>query len=188
MAGRSSKLTPELQKDLCDNLKAGVVVRDACAQVGIGESTYYAWLTKSGKLYVEFREAVRRAQSSARVSATLALRSGMLASQTVIEATEIFTETRLRKMTDGSEEPYTYEKKTTRKSTTKHPSDWRAALEYLKRRDPEHWSDRVRVEDWHDLAIGYIRAGEVSFDALKEEYGQDLATQLFTAAGVPATT
>lgn len=45
--------------------------------------------------------------------------------------------------------------------------------------------DRSRVEDWRSDAIEYIRRGEVSYKALADEFGTDLATELFTIAGVP---
>lgn len=45
---------------------------------------------------------------------------------------------------------------------------------------------RLRGDDWEQLAIQDIRAGMITYDALAETFGDaDLATRLFTAAGVP---
>lgn len=45
--------------------------------------------------------------------------------------------------------------------------------------------ERTRQEDWRTDAIEYIRRGEISFEALADEFDEDLATELFRAAGVP---
>ena len=45
--------------------------------------------------------------------------------------------------------------------------------------------DRIKQEDWRSEAIEAIRRGEISYEALKDEFDQDLATELFRAAGVP---
>lgn len=49
------------------------------------------------------------------------------------------------------------------------------------------FTDRVEVDDWQSKAIEYIRKGELSFEALADEFDPDLATELFRAAGVPVT-
>lgn len=69
MAGRPTKLTLEVQEKICDAIKGGNHQVVAAAYAGIGESTYYAWLergvkNKSGE-YVEFVEAVKKAQADA---------------------------------------------------------------------------------------------------------------------------
>ena len=68
MAGRKSKLTPEIQKTVCDNLRGGCYVLTACARAGISEATYYSWLQKGeeGKRpYLEFLESVKKAEADA---------------------------------------------------------------------------------------------------------------------------
>lgn len=44
---------------------------------------------------------------------------------------------------------------------------------------------RMQHEDWRSRAIEYIRAGEIDYNILVEEFDEDLATQLFKQAGVP---
>ena len=43
----------------------------------------------------------------------------------------------------------------------------------------------TRVEDWRSDAISDIREGKIDYAILMDEFGVDLATQLFAAAGVP---
>lgn len=47
------------------------------------------------------------------------------------------------------------------------------------------FTDRVEVTDWQTEAVMAIRSGEVDYVELVEEFGDDLATQLFQQAGVP---
>jgi len=69
MAGRRTKLTPELQKTLCMVLGAGNYIETACAHVGLGLSTFYRWMERGEKantgIYKEFWEAVQKARASA---------------------------------------------------------------------------------------------------------------------------
>lgn len=44
-------------------------------------------------------------------------------------------------------------------------------------------TNKVRVEDWRNQAIEDIKAGRILYDPLADEFGDDLATQLFAAAG-----
>lgn len=73
MAGRRSKLTPELQKTITDIMRAGNYARVAVEAAGINSDTYYEWL-KRGKadkergkktIYSEFSEEVERAAAIA---------------------------------------------------------------------------------------------------------------------------
>jgi phage terminase small subunit len=45
--------------------------------------------------------------------------------------------------------------------------------------------NRTRIDDWRSDAIRYIKNGELAFEPLVEQVGHDLATELFTLAGVP---
>ena len=65
---RRTKLTPDIQKTLCDCLRSGCYAVTACARAGITESTYYLWLQKGeeGKQpYSEFLESVKKADADA---------------------------------------------------------------------------------------------------------------------------
>ena len=65
----NSKLTPEVQDIICNELEAGHSVPAACAEAGITERTYYNWYNrgkeaKSGK-YPNFYLAVENAKNNA---------------------------------------------------------------------------------------------------------------------------
>ncbi|WP_414469279.1 hypothetical protein [Methanobacterium sp. ACI-7] len=66
--GRPSKLTPEIQKDIVNLIKAGNYVDITCVIVGINKSTYYDWM-KRGKesrrpnRYRTFYEEVTKAHA-----------------------------------------------------------------------------------------------------------------------------
>ncbi len=47
------------------------------------------------------------------------------------------------------------------------------------------FTDRVKHEDWRTEAIRFIRDGSLPYGVLANELGDDLATELFTRAGVP---
>lgn len=157
---------PGLQDKIAEMLAAGVTVRDVCASVNISERSYYGWRqrgemelerrssprVKKGTAtwnreqpFVQFFQATTRAEGQARIHATTGLEKGMLPSKEIHRTTETVTETRLKK--DGT--PYDYTKTIVRETVIERPGDWRAALEYLKRRDSLHWSEHtvLRGED-----------------------------------------
>ena len=78
VAGRKTKLSPDLQKRLLAAIAAGNYIHTACAAVGIGESTYFKWLERgrAGESpYREFIEALTRAEQQAIVSLVEIVRS-----------------------------------------------------------------------------------------------------------------
>lgn len=54
----------------------------------------------------------------------------------------------------------------------------------LKNLKPEIYGDKMKITQWQDQAIADIKAGRLTFEALAQTFDPDLATQLFTAAGV----
>jgi len=82
---RPADLTPELQQQIISALSSGVPIKDACAFVGIDDSTYYKWMDrgrkgrKGDKIYIEFFEAATRARVMARVGAVAVIRSSVKA-------------------------------------------------------------------------------------------------------------
>ena len=67
--GRPTKLLPKVQADIVTAIRAGNYVETAAAFAGIDKKCLYAWLKKGalrqGRKYVEFRNAVKRAQAEA---------------------------------------------------------------------------------------------------------------------------
>ena len=75
--GRRTKLTPEVQKRICDAVRGGNFFEVACEWAGVSASTGYDWiqrgegthpLRRKTKQYVEFVDAVRAAEREAEVS------------------------------------------------------------------------------------------------------------------------
>ncbi|PTM58370.1 hypothetical protein [Desmospora activa] len=72
-AGRKSKLTPELIDKATKLIAAGNYVGTVCNYLGIGETTWYRWMSEGEKAtrgrYREFRDAIKRAESAAEMRA-----------------------------------------------------------------------------------------------------------------------
>lgn len=203
--GRPTKFTSTLSEQLISLLAMGCTIEDSCAAVKITRTTFYNWIQQSETLkaidpaeriavatksdeeaFLYFSDAVARAQAQARVVAVGAIRSALTPQPQVTETVDVYTEIRLRKNEKGEEVPYLYEERRTRRTVTEVAPDWRAAVEYLKRRDPEHWAPPTRIEvNWQDQAINDIRAGLITFEAMLEEFRDEaLVAELFARAGV----
>lgn len=79
MAGRTSKLTPEVVDKICIAIRAGNYAKIAAAMAGVAETTYYRWLEmaeepNAKKEYREFRESINRAEAEAEVAAVARIR------------------------------------------------------------------------------------------------------------------
>ena len=71
MAGRPSKLTPEVQERICNAIRAGNYYEASCAYAGVDYTTFRLWMqkgekAKSGKFF-DFFDAVTKAQADAEV-------------------------------------------------------------------------------------------------------------------------
>ena len=70
MAGRQSKLTHELQEDICKAIRAGLTYEQAATLNGVGVSTFMAWRAKGEKaksgIYQELVDAIKKANIEAR--------------------------------------------------------------------------------------------------------------------------
>lgn len=71
-AGRPTKLTPELQAEICKVLAAGNYLETACAFVGVSKVTVRNWIKagarqKKGQ-YSEFLNAIKKAMAQAELS------------------------------------------------------------------------------------------------------------------------
>lgn len=49
------------------------------------------------------------------------------------------------------------------------------------------FTDKLQIEDWRSRAIDDIKAGRVQYQDLVDAFDTDLATELFTRAGVPVS-
>ena len=77
MAGRNSKLTPEVHEKIVTALRAGNYSKVAAEYAGISEVTFYRWLRRGRAakrgMYREFADAVQRAEREAEVRAVAIL-------------------------------------------------------------------------------------------------------------------
>lgn len=155
--GRKSKFTLETREKLISLLKIGITDKDACPQAGISVSTFYDWVDigdavredrlhdrmpkdeETRQLYLEFSDSVSRARSESNGVAVVAFRTGLRPSEILEETVDTFTETRL----DRNGVPYEYTRTTKKVTTRKLPADWRAGADWLRRRDPDNWSDKI---------------------------------------------
>jgi hypothetical protein len=65
---RPTKLTPEIQKAICDDLRTGCYIETACIRAGIAKSTFYDWLKRgetSPGPFSDFADAVKKAEADA---------------------------------------------------------------------------------------------------------------------------
>ncbi|MDZ4768372.1 MAG: hypothetical protein SGJ24_04525 [Chloroflexota bacterium] len=163
MSGRPSLLTAEMQAKTCEYLRIGVTIENICDAVNISTRSYQYWRAigeaiDAGERHplmpkdaaqrdacLQFFRATTRAHAEAHVAAVVALRTGMTAAETRKQTVKTFSETRLRAGTGGEQVPYTYTRTERVEETTNHPPDWRAGIEYLRRRDAANWSDTQRV-------------------------------------------
>lgn len=142
---RPTKLNQATQNKLVKLIKTGVSVEDACSFVGIGESTFYDWQQRGENGedgFAEFSEAVKRARSAAKVKAVNTLHAALSPTVGKSRTKDTFTETRLDSF--GHETQYQTVKE--HEVETVYPADWRAAVEYLKRRYPGEWSEKRILE------------------------------------------
>ncbi|MDL1924345.1 hypothetical protein FBQ95_17210 [Chloroflexi bacterium CFX3] len=118
MAGRKPKLTLQLIADLEVVLQTGTSVRDACAYVGISEQSFFYWL-KQGKRLLEngYKPKLNGASGRNAMFLTFAERVERARAVPRVEAIAL-----IRKA---------------------FQDDWRAALAFLERSDPENWGRRV---------------------------------------------
>jgi hypothetical protein len=141
-------LDPTLAPRIQAALERGLTVAMTCAECGIGQDTFYRYM-KSNQ---DFQEAVTRAQQTAHIKAVEVFRSGLESQkENHVEINE-FSETRLDRKTN---KPYTYVKKTTTKKVIEHPADPRIAVEWLKRRDSQNWSEKLYLEFELDISKIY---------------------------------
>jgi len=217
--GRELSLTSDLQTQIIYLLRIGTTISDMCEDVGIGTSTFYQWVDV-GTAYrngfdhpkmpyyiadrdrlADFADAVSRARVQARVKAVAVLRQSLETNRTTSQTTENIQETRLREIRrhDGTIEqiPYQYNRTVVKDTVTDNPIDWRLAIELLKRRDPENWSEHhnVNIRDWRTQLLEDVQFGKIAIEQVIRQFGglddfrmaigdHNIATRLLNAGNI----
>lgn len=184
----------------------GCTIDVTCDAIDITRRTFYNWKIESQRLndladasprilvtlddvpMLRFLPIITQANARAMALAVNAVHSAILGERRVYEEPYTYTETRLRKAKNGEEIPYLYQETRFRQVENVTPPDWRAGIEFLKRRDPATWNPPTKIEvSWEDKAIADIRAGAIEFDELADAFDDyDLAADLFARAGKAA--
>jgi hypothetical protein len=179
--GRSSKFTPELRQKIIDRLQAGATIKTTCESVGIGHATYHLWIDIGNSLirgevhprlprktdaqdFIDFVDNTTRAIADGLIHATVAFKRGMNPSESVSNTSETVEETKVNPKTG---ELYTYRKTINRRTVTSMPGDWRAAMEYLARRDPDEWARAVAQKIEHSGTIQHIDMTSVEAEIIR---------------------
>lgn len=210
--GRGGRSTLALDKKLiraiCGFLAEGGTDRDAAELAGISTAVFYKWIA-SGKFWkehdresavavpngllttepgislsIEFMEGVTRARAKARRRAIQALKFGAEGGTSKRVVTKVFTETRQTRDGKGTWE---YRREELINESTLHAPDWRAGVEYLKRRDRDNWTERIdsMAVDFETEIVKRIKIGAVDYAGLMDEFkDKALVMSWFERAGV----
>lgn len=151
---RKSSLTAEAWNIIKKGLEDGWTREMAAAKAGMSKETFFKYQRSN----TDFSDMVHSALQTAHLKAVEAFRSGLEDQKEykVIERT--FKETRL----NDKGKPYIFSEVVTTKETTTKAKDWRAGAEWLKRRDPKNWADRLIVDFNLDIELVYKYAQAIA--------------------------
>lgn len=144
MAGRPTKLTPELQKQIVTAMRGGNTLEASCQASAVSPVSARQWIRrgegrmpgrKPAKIYVSFAQDIKKARADAQIERVLRIRK---AAQGGAVASRTTTTTTRRK---GEEE--TTVTKTTETFTL---PQWQADAWHLERSDPDNWALKDRKE------------------------------------------
>jgi len=154
--GRPGKLTPELQKKICEYIAAGNYLVTACQAVGIDKATYLHWLERAeaesengGGHYRDFLIAVKEAE--AKQEAAIVDR--------LIDASGPGMRKRVTR-TDAEGNISVEEVET--------GGEWLAAATYLERRHPERYGRKDRSS----ITIDEHKRVTITYVEVVKDYGQ----------------
>jgi hypothetical protein len=132
MAGRTTKLTDEVEARILDAVRGGNFLGTSAAYAGIHEATLFRWLADERPRYRAFREAVDRARAEAEVRSTASMQKLILGGEVKKEITRTTTHP------DGS-----VTREVEREVTL---PDMKAIGFYLERSFPDRWGRRQALE------------------------------------------
>lgn len=201
--GRSALLTDELINLFVEGIEGGLTDKDVYELLGVSAGAFYMWLSVGkaeaglqeypanvGMYGAEYRnrckiffEKVTRARAVARSMAVKAIRKAIEGMEYKEITETVFTETRL----NAAGKPYEYRRVTKSETIRELAPDAKIALEYLARRDRQHWSNRTETVniDFEVQIKQAIKAGEADYESLVEEFKDEtLVRGWFIDAGV----
>lgn len=181
-------------KKIADNIVLGLSNKDACANAGIAERTFYQWLQRghaelervaeSGRRKIRKRERpfVQFAQS---IKKAVPKRKQILVGriQQAARGGDEYTET-FRKYKQGREgKPVLVEERFTTKIRA---PEWTAAAWLLERLHYDEFGRRQRVDvyDWRGEVKAMLDSGAVTLEDVREALGDSLAREFFESAGL----
>jgi hypothetical protein len=157
--GRPTKYSSERTRAICKALKEGCTRLAAAESVGVSYETLRAWMTN----FLDFSVAVTRAEAECEVQYAAIVKMAATGVDQVSTTTTTRTVFKTRTITnpDGTviEEPVALSEVTTARTETRE-FDWRAALEWLKRRRRAEWGDSLDLRKLDDATILQLLALE----------------------------
>lgn len=146
--GRPTKHTPEVTARICQALRTGNTRQCSALYGGITKQTFYEWLNN----IPDFSDAVTRAEAECEAENVAILKKAAVGWDTKTTRTKTKTYQEVVNGTDGKPlagkdgQPVTKTiTETETVVTSGHEFDWRAPLEWLKRRRRDDWSERIET-------------------------------------------
>lgn len=165
---RPSKLTPPVAEIILRHIAECATYEAAANAAGISYATFRNWMVRGEQdmawcdahprslvlpeqlLFVQFLEAVTRAQAEALTNASRSVHQGITGATAHEYTRETITEPVRDKagniVLDDNKAPRMYTRTLERETVKQKEPDWRAGIEFLKRRDTDHWSDKLIIE------------------------------------------
>ncbi len=114
---RKTKLNPEVQQKICDALRAGNTRRASAAYIGIDHSTFYNWMNRGENPELKKDGDPKKSE--------LPFIDFFDAVTRAESECEVWHVANIKKQASG---------------------DWRASVEWLKRRKRDDWSEQQRID------------------------------------------
>lgn len=157
--GRPTKFNKAAGERICENLRSGCSRKAAAESVGVDYRTLLNWVeagekAKSGEFFQFFQALTRvEAEVELRNTSVMAKAAAGWDAGSVKVTTRSVVKIKRTVHPDGTivDEPVVLQL-TSREETTTKEFDWRAALEFLKRRRREDWGDHVNVDLDREIA------------------------------------
>jgi hypothetical protein len=144
--GRRTKLTPDVQKAICDGIRGGLTYEQAAIFAGIAERTFHNWRTKGEKaksgIYHQFVQELKKANVDARAIHIQRISKASQGGAEVVETAVV--EKKERDPVTGNEITVTVETRTTKKKAL---PVWQASAWILERRFPTEFGKHIKPQE-----------------------------------------